>query len=170
MSMTYTRSISFTITHARHLSSKVAADMHLCAAYYDRPSTLNIPDYAEELAILLRDGYVATYEFGFKKNGARYLSWRYVVQSDGTLTSDDRAGKLLSTYDVSDASYFNYLTHSNKWLELPFSERERIEKTLPFRRTSGDPPVDGYGYWTSNDRHYYSGGIGLGRATFQPLG
>jgi hypothetical protein len=38
MSQTYTTSTTFTITNARYLSSKVAADMHLCAQYYGRPS------------------------------------------------------------------------------------------------------------------------------------
>lgn len=44
MSTTFTRSQSFTITHARHLSSKVAADMHLCNAYYGYPHEASIAD------------------------------------------------------------------------------------------------------------------------------
>jgi hypothetical protein len=168
MSTTYTRSSSFTITHARHLSSKVAADMHLCAAYYDKPSESLIANYAEELAVLLRDGYVAKYEFGFKKNDRRFLSWQYTVLADGSLASDDRAGKLLSSIDVAGGTFFNYLWHSDKWWSLTKSEREATEGSLPISRTSGDPPADGLGYWISQDRSYSSGGTALGRATFRP--
>ena len=38
MTGTFTRSNSFTITHARYLASKIAADMHLCAVFYGQPS------------------------------------------------------------------------------------------------------------------------------------
>ncbi len=33
MTVSFTRTATFTIIHARYLASKVAADMHLCAAY-----------------------------------------------------------------------------------------------------------------------------------------
>lgn len=168
MSYTYTRSTSFTITHARHLSSKVAADMYLSAAYYNRPDETVIADYAEELAVLLRDRYVSRYEFGFKKNERRILCWRYTVQSDGSLASDDRAGKLLSHIDVAGAVFYNYLWRSDKWWSLSHAERQEIIDSLPVQRTSGEPPSDGNGYWTSQDRHYSSGGVGLGRETFRP--
>jgi hypothetical protein len=170
MSFSYSRSVSFTIAHARQLSSKVAADMHLCAAYYDRPSESMISHYAEELALLLRDGYVAKYEFGFKKESRRFLSWQYSVLSDGSLSFDDRAGKLLSSIDVSGASFFNYLWHSDKWWVLSQDERDKTEESLPVSRTGGNPPADGSGYWISQDRTYSAGGVGLGRATFRPFG
>ena len=168
MSYSYTRSAAFTITHARHLSSKVAADMYLSAAYYDMPAESVIASYAEELAVLLRDGYVSQYEFGFKKNEQRILCWRYVVQADGTLSTDDKAGKLLSSANVSGATFYNYLWRSNAWWKLSQAERDRITKDLPIQRTGCDPPSDGAGYWLQNDRHYSSGGNGLDRATFRP--
>ncbi len=170
MTTSFTQSTSFTITHARHLSSKVAADMHLCAAYYDRPAESLIANYAEELAILLRDGYVSQYEFGFEKDSRRVLSWRYTVQSDGSLSSDDRAGKLLSSIDVSGASFFNYLWYSSKWWALSKADRDSTKEKLPVDRATGDPPADGNGYWTSQDRQYSSSGVGLNRATFRPWG
>jgi hypothetical protein len=146
----------------------VAADLHLCAAYYDRPSESAIAAYAEELAVLLRDGYVHQYEFGFKKNGRRVLTWRYTVEIDGSISSDDRAGKLLSSIDVSGAIYYNFLSYSDKWFSLTTSEKESVEEDLPIQRTTGELPSDGDGYWTSQDRHYSSGGVGMGRATFRP--
>src|SRR5690606_10151632 len=105
--------------------------------YYSTPTESEIVDYTEELAILLRDGYVSQYEFGFKKDGARVVCWRYVVQKDGAIEADDNAGKVCSFADTSGASYYNFLSWSPKWYGLPSEERARIKQTLPIQRTSG---------------------------------
>ena len=67
MTFSYSKTASFTIVHARQLASKAAADMHLCAQYYGRPSEQEIREYAEELAQYLNAGYLEEYEFGFRK-------------------------------------------------------------------------------------------------------
>ena len=85
--MTYstTKSASFTITHARQLSSKVAADMHVCAQYYGQPSEEKIRNFAEELAQYINMGYVEEYEFGYQKNDKRVVSWRYQIDENGLI-------------------------------------------------------------------------------------
>ena len=168
MSYSYTNSSTFTITHARHLASKVAGDMHLCAAYYGKPGEQSIREYAEELAQYLNEGYLAEYEFGFKKNGVRIVTWRYKVDAAGNITTDDRSGKVAAYVDVSGAEHYNFLTQNSAFFALSSDEQARFEGGLPVRRTNGSLPSDGNGYWTS-DRNYYSGGQGLGRQTFQPL-
>jgi Bacterial HORMA domain family 1 len=167
--MTYsvTTSDTFSIIHARKLSSKVAADMHLCAQYYGLPSEQSIREYAEELAQYLNEGYVQEYEFGYQKNGQRLVTWRYKVDENGTLTTDDRPGKVVPSVEVAGATFFNYMIRNSRFWNLTGNQREAFENTLPFARTVGDPPSDGKGYWTS-DRNYYSGGRGLARQTFQP--
>ena len=167
MSYSVTTSNTFSIIHARRLSSKVAADMHLCANYYGNPSEQSIREYAEELAQYLNEGYVAEYEFGYKKDGKRIVSWRYKVDENGVLTTDDRPGKVVPYVDVIGASFFNYMIRNSRFWALTESQRAGFEGTLPFVRTVGEPPSDGAGYWTS-DRNYYAGGRGLNRQTFQP--
>jgi Bacterial HORMA domain family 1 len=168
MSYSVTTSETFSIIHARKLSSKVAADMHLCAQYYGQPSERSIREYAEELAQHLNEGYVEEYEFGYEKNGRRIVTWRYRVDENGTLTTDERPGKVVPYVDVSGASFFNYLTRSSRFFRLTSGQRAEFESSMPFQRTACDPPSDGAGYWTS-DRNYYSGGRGLSRQTFQPV-
>lgn len=169
MSYTSTRTQAFTITHARHLASKMAADMHICARYYGQPSDTRIDEYAEELAQRLRYGYVSGYEFGFKKDDKRVVTWAYRVDSSGAIQSDDRAGKVYSSADVSDAVFYNFMTYSQKWSDLPDEEKEEFEKGMPFQRGTGDLPSDGNGYWTSSDKSYSSGGVGLSRSSFRPF-
>jgi hypothetical protein len=167
-SFSVTRSESFTIINARKLASKVATDMHLCAQYYGMPTETRIREYAEELAQYLNAGYLQEYEFGYKKDGKRIVCWRYKVDANGQLTTDDRPGKVVPYVDVRGAAFFNFLTPSSNFYRLSTEQQARFEAGLPLQRPGGQPPTDGAGYWTS-DRNYYSGGCGLNRLTFQPI-
>jgi hypothetical protein len=168
MTMSVTKTASFTIIHARYLASKVAADMHLCAQYYGKPTEMRIREYAEELARYLNAGYLAEYEFGFKKDGKRIVCWRYKVDANGVLTTDDRPGKVIPYVDVTGAIFFNFLTQNSRFNQLSAADQAAFESDLPLQRTGGSPPSDGAGYWAV-DRNYYSTGLGLNRQTFQPL-
>jgi Bacterial HORMA domain family 1 len=167
MTHTITKTTTFTITHARYLSSKVAADMHLCAQYYGYPSESRIRDFAEELAQYINEGYVKEYEFGYQKDNKRVVTWRYRVDENGVISTDDRSGKVVPHVDTQGASFFNYLTQNSRFFQLSADQQSRFKSGLPVQRTNGEPPSDGSGYWTS-DRNYYSGGQGLARQTFQP--
>jgi hypothetical protein len=167
-SFSVTRSESFTIITARKLASKVATDMHLCAQYYGMPTEARIREYAEEMVQYLNAGYLQEYEFGYKKDGKRIVSWRYKVDANGQLTTDDRPGKIVPYVDITGAVFYNFLTPGSSFYKLSTEQQARFEAGLPLQRTAGQPPSDGAGYWTS-DRNYYSGGCGLNRLTFQPL-
>lgn len=168
MTYSFTAAETFSIIHARKLSSKVAADMHLCAQYYGNPSEEKIREFAEELAQYLNEGYVKEYEFGYQKNGKRIVTWRYKVDENGILTADERPGKVAAYVDIAGSSFFNFLTRDPDFFRLTAAQQASFEASLPFQRTTGEPPSDGSGYWTS-DRNYFSGGRGLARETFQPL-
>ena len=167
MTYTYTTTSTFTITHARHIASKIAADLKLCQLYYGKPSKSSIVDYADELAVLLRDGYVSSYEFGFKQNEQRVVCWRYDVRTDGSIACDDNAGKLFAYAETDSAVYYNYMSYTTKWFSLPASDRDRIKAGLPINRSNGSLPSDGRGYWAA-DRNYSSNGVGVARRTFRP--
>jgi hypothetical protein len=167
MTNSFTKTTTFTITHARYLSSKVAADMHICAQYYGYPSEATIRDFAEELAQYISEGYVKEYEFGYQKNNKRVVTWRYKVDQNGLISTDDRSGKIVPYVDIQGASFFNHLTQSRRFFQLSAAQQARFRSSLPVQRTNGEPPSDGSGYWTS-DRNYYSGGQSVARQTFQP--
>lgn len=165
MSTTYTT--TFTLTHAKHLASKVVADLYLCSRQYGRPSADSVSAYQEELTTMLAGGYVAAYEFGFERNEERMLSWRYTVGPAGTLQGDSRSGGLYRGGDVASAEYFNHMTYSAKWSQLSVAERKAIKDTLPISRTSGSAPGDGNGYWAT-ERSYTAGGVAVERRVFRP--
>jgi hypothetical protein len=82
-SYTSTSTVSFTVTEARRLASKVVTDMARCSQIYGRPSIQEIQEYGDELTLLLKDGYVHNYEFGFKNDERRVISWSYSVDVTG---------------------------------------------------------------------------------------
>ncbi|NEA30224.1 hypothetical protein [Streptomyces sp. SID13031] len=166
--MTYSMSQTFTRTEARHLASKVVADLYQCSRLYGGPSMGSIPAYETELVERLAMDYVSKYEFGFEKDGNRVVAWQYQVKN-GELAGgiDDRAGGLYARGDVSGASFYNFMTYSSKWSQVPASEQAEFEETLPFNRSDGTLPSDGSGYWIS-DKTYSRGGVAVTRRTFRP--
>jgi hypothetical protein len=168
MSTSFTASETFSIVHARHISSRVAADMRLMNRYYGYPAEANIEDYLEEIAQHLAKGYLKSFEIGFKRDGRRLFTLRYEVRADGTL-SDTRAGGVPTNIDVTGATHLNYLTRSTTWFALTQVERDAFKAALPVQRTPGDEPVDGQGYWVREDRSYAAAGTGLSRGRFVPL-
>lgn len=166
-SMTRTVTETFTLANAKHLASKVTSDMLRCSQNYGEPTQIQINNYGTELAILLRDGYVKEYEFGFSRGNQRVLSWKYTVGATGQLT-DDRPGRIVSGIDVSGATFFNFLTRSESWWQLSDAERTAYSRALPIARTVGSGPMDGAGYW-ERDLSYSSGGVAMPRSTFRPI-
>jgi hypothetical protein len=169
MSFTMTRTVSetWTLTYAKHLASKATSDMWRCYQNYGSPRPETINDYGTELALLLRDGYVAAYEFGFAKDNQRVISWRYTVDSSGNITMDDRPGRIVSGVDTTGALFFNQLTYSDSWSKLTQEERDRVKAVVPVQRVTKDGPEDGSGYW-QQDRTYSSNGVAMPRSTFRP--
>jgi hypothetical protein len=168
MTQSYTTSYTqaFTRTIARYIASKVAADLHRIQSYYQQPSLQSIESYLEELTELLAGGHVHSVEYGFQRDNRRIVSLYYEVRADGTLT-DSHAGGVYARADVSGATWFSFLTYSSDWWSLSEHERNRIMEALPFRRSVGASPQDGYGYWI-DDRTYATDGIGTLRRTFRP--
>lgn len=166
-SYTTTATESFTLTHAKRLAAKVAADMHQCQRLYGHLTDTQIENYEQELVVLLHGGYVKSYEFGFEtRDGRRVVSWFYTVGLSGNLEGG-RSGGLFPTADISEAVPFNFLSHNSAWFALSQEERDKIEASLPVRRTEGKPPQDGDGYWDSS-RSYASGGVAMTRKEFRP--
>lgn len=166
MTYTFTATSTFTRTSARHIASKVVTDLRRMNFYYGLPTETEIEHYYSELVELLALGYVESVEYGFKRNGRRIVSVFYEVRADGSL-ADDRAGGVHARADITGASWFSFLTYNSKWSQLSEGERARIEATLPIRRTTGQAPQDGNGYWVT-DRTYSADGVGVQRRAFRP--
>ena len=166
MTNTYTTSATFTKTNVEYVASKVLADLAGLRSYYGQPSEARIWEFYDELVELLAGGYVASVEYGFKRYGQRIVSLYYEAQVDGSMT-DGKSGGVYARADISGASWFSFLVYSRKWDLLSPSAQQEIEARLPIRRSYGQAPGDGNGYWNT-DRSYSSKGVGVQRRTFRP--
>lgn len=166
MSYSFTESETYTRTHAKKLASKVISDLYQFSVLYGHPSKDSIDDYQTELVEMLVYEYVERYEFGFKKNDKRVVSFRYKVGADGGMYGDSNAGSLYARANVDGAHYYNHMSYSQKWWDLTPTQRSNFENALPFQRTAGDLPQDGQGYWQT-DHGYTAGGVQVTRETFR---
>lgn len=164
MTGTYTQ--TWTITNARHVTAKIAADLDLMRSHYGWPTAQAATDFAEEAALLLAKRYLGTVEYGAKINGVVVFALRYTARSDGTLSIDDRPGRVPSDLNLAGASFYSWLTYSDEWWKLGSTEKALIESGLPVQRSTGSEPVVGYGTW-SGQRSYSSNGEGVERQTFR---
>lgn len=172
MTTTFTTSKTFTISHARYITSKVAADLRQLLLFYGRPSGDWIDAYAEEAALLLRDGYLERVDYGFQRAhsvlGSQWvLLLRYHARSDGTL-ADDYAGRVPASVDVSNTNFTSFLTHSARYYDLSSVEREAVDAALPLRRSHGSEAGFASGTWGGN-RSYAAADHGVARSVFKAL-
>lgn len=164
-SFTITDSSTFSITHARHMAAKVAADLKRLQRHYGEPSDDDIAAYEAEVIALLKAGYLGTVTFGFWRD-EKWIepTLRYTAHDlAGAFADDDDPGKIRPWADVSGASFYSFLTYSAAWSSLDAEQKDAFKRTLPYYRGSGsEPGITGY---LENDRTYSAGGRALGRAT-----
>ena len=162
---TFTESLAFTVTHARHMAAKVATDLWRIRRLYGFPSARDIDSYEEEVIALLKAGYLGQVWYGFKRNG----SWieptiKYTARDlQDAAAVDDDPGKIRPGADIVGASFSSFLTYSAAWYDLTPGDRDAFKRSLPFYRGSGSEPSV-YGYFLP-DRTYSSGGRALDRAS-----
>lgn len=162
---TITETKTFTLTHARHLASKVAADLKRMQRFYHFPDDAFIERLEGEITELLRQGYLGTVTYGFKRDG----NWieptlRYTARELAGDGMDDDPGRVRPGANVTGASFYTYLTYSSAWDELSSTQRETIKQQLPIQRTGAPEPSVSGGYF-AEDKTYSAAGRALGRAS-----
>jgi len=161
-----TESQTFTVVHARHIGAKVATDLKRMQRLYGSMTDQRIAELEGEVIELLRQGYLGTVTYGFRRNGEwieptlRYTAKELV---DGTI--DDDPGRIRHGLNIDGATFHSYLTYSAAWDKLTYEEQQAVEKKLPLQRTgSAEPKVAANSYF-SNDKTYSAGGRALGRSS-----
>src|SRR4051812_12474681 len=115
MSQTFTSTQTFTYTDAKYLASKVAADLRQMHTFYGEPSLAMVDAFHEEFALLLRDGYLESVDYGFKKNDKVVFAISYKVLADGTVTTDDSSGRIVPGRDLAGTVWYSFLRYSGKY-------------------------------------------------------
>ncbi len=164
MSGSFSTTATFTITDARYVGAKIGADLRLLHAYYGCPSVARIGEYAEEAALLLRDGHLRAVDYGFKTGDAWTLRLRYTATIGGLL-ADDRPGQLPSAAALAGSSFYSFLTYSPAFHALPADRRAAVEAALPITRGHADEPTARAGATTAG-HGYGRNGAGVARDVY----
>jgi hypothetical protein len=162
-SFTFEESVTFTITHARHIASRVATDLKRMQRFYKAPTDAGIASYETEVIEFLKAGYLGTVTYGFRRNDVWIEpTLRYTAHDlAGAAANDDDPGRIRANADISNAKFYSYLTYSAAWYALTAEQRQAFEATLPFRR--GGAPEPGVSGYFTHDRTYSAGGHSLNR-------
>jgi hypothetical protein len=168
MTTTYTTTLSstFTRTHAKYLASKIASDLLQMQRFYGKPSYAEIEDYIEEVIILLLEGYLASVDYGFRRDGEWVIALSYSARYGGTIQTDDRSGRVLPGIDIDGASWGSCLRKNFAFWLLSSEEQQQIEDSLPVKRTTAAEPQASNGVWVI-DKSYSRNGVGIERRTFR---
>jgi len=166
-SYSFSNTTTFTVTHAKQLAAKVAADLKRIQRFYGEPSDRLIDMYEEELVEYLKSGFLQEVSYGYQRN-SKWITptLKYIARDIELLAgTDNDPGKVRPGADVAGASFCSFLIYNSKMSDLTSTQRENFIDSLPFRRGSADEP-DSDGYF-SNDLMYYSGGRSLNRSSLQ---
>lgn len=169
-SFTVTESATFTLTHAKYISSKVAADLKRLQRLY--PGSLTdseIASYETEITELLKNGYLQEVTYGYQRKIGDNKVWIqptliYAAQDlAGSYWDDDDPGRIEAGADVSGAYFTSYLTYTSAWSRLTDAQQSTFKAALPFQRTGmPQPTINGY---LTTDRSYSAGGRALNRSS-----
>lgn len=163
-SYTYTSTETFTVTHAKYIAAKVAADLSRFRRFYTAPTEQEIKNYEIELTELLKEDYLDNVTYGFKRDGKWIEALRYHALPGGSLVGDDDPGKIRPGIDTTNAHFTSYLNRNSRWHNLSQTQKDAFEARLPFKRVgAAEPPLES-GMW-SHGHSYSSGGRGIGRST-----
>ena len=164
-SITSTETITFTLTHARHMAAKVATDLKRIQRLYGRPNDAEIAEYESEVIELLKGGYLHTVSYGFRRNGQwTEPALRYTARDlSGATANDDDPGRIRAGANIAGAHFGSFLTYSDAWDQLTAGERVAFRARLSLQRGGGaEPTVNGV---LTHDRTYSAGGHALDRAS-----
>lgn len=162
MTQTHTTTQTWSRTHARYVAGKVAADLRQMQQAYGKPSDDQIEQFTQELVEYLTAGFLDYVEYGFQKNGEWVVALRYTAEEIGSMSADDRSGRVRRGVDITGASWASYLVKNGAWESISDGEKTRFRSALPFSRTYGDGYSPGASGW-SREKAYSSAGGGVTR-------
>jgi hypothetical protein len=164
MTQSYSTTQTFTRTDARYIAGKVAADLRQLSQAYGQPTEAHIANLMDELTELLVDGYLDRVTYGFRKGDQWVVAMKYTGAEIGTLTTDDRSGRVPRGADIGGASWCSHLVRSSRWDALTAAQQDTYENRLPIQRTDGAEPSPGTRGWIE-DKVYSSSGGGVRRSS-----
>ena len=163
MTYSHTTTQTWSRTHARYVAGKVAADLRQIQQEYGKPTDEHLNDLLEELVVYLADDYLDYVEYGFRCGDSWVIAHKYTAAQLGSLSTDDRSGRIRRGADIRGAYWWSYLVRNDRWSNLTQADRDRYEAAIRLKRTPGSGASAGPNGWT-RERAYSSAGGGVYRS------
>ena len=158
---TQTDTKTHTVVYARHVASKVAADLKRLQRLFgkNQPTDDSIDKFEREATILLYHGCLGEISYGFIKEDG---SWLYALkyQNVNNQLREDDGPKEIGSQDIDETNFRSFLIYSDHWQDLSEEQRNQIEQSLPIQRL---PAIAPHGNDWFADRQHVSGNIGVQR-------
>jgi hypothetical protein len=148
---------------AKYLGSKIAADLRQLQILYGKPSNSDIDSYVDEFITLIKEGYIKSVDYGYRKNEIWIVGVSYEVSTFNSV--DDSPGKIPVDKDITGATWGSYMRKSQKFYNLSSDQQLAVLKSLPFQRSINNNDPQNGANWTY-DKAYGSGDVELKRKTF----
>lgn len=163
---TTTQSETFTVTHARHIVAKVAADLKRMQRFYGQPHDNDIDTYEKESTALLRGDYLDTITYGFHRGGVWVFALKYVARQGGVLIADDTPGRVPLGVDTRGCQFASFLEGNGRWDALGEDAKRHVyaDAGLRYFRVPGAGYGEGGRDWNA-DKVYSAAGRGVLRHT-----
>ncbi len=161
---TQTGTSTSTFTNARHIASKVAADLKRLQRVYgiNSPDDTEIYNYQTEMVMLLDEGYVWEVTYGFKRDEKWVIALKYRAAGNVLSSTGGDPGGIRPTENIRGAHFTSFLAYSLAWMRLSEQAKRTFQKSIPIQRVDGIEPSLERGSW-AEDRNYLSGTLGVQR-------
>jgi hypothetical protein len=154
---------TYTATDAKYLGSKIAADLRQLQVLYGEPLNSHINAYVDEFVILVKDGYIKSVDYGYRKNGIWVVGVSYEVSAFNSV--DDSPGRIPVGKDITNANWGSYMRKSQKFYDLSLAQQQAFLNSLPFQRNVDNNDPQNGANWVY-DKAYGSGDVELKRKIF----
>ena len=163
-SYTITESNTFNVTHARHITARIASDLARLTSFYPTELTNErILAFQDEATEYLKAGYLDSVVYGFRKESEDYwgvkssewvLALKYVVENGDLSGGSSAPGGILPGIDVESSNFHSFLSPNYSFYLLDDNSKKRFEDNLPLQRGEGRAPTANW----RQDRAYGQGG------------
>jgi Bacterial HORMA domain family 1 len=141
--MSSTHTSTFTVTHAEYLASKIAADLRQMQSLYGKPTDNEIANFQQEVVLLLKEGYLGSIDYGYKKDGKWVVALSYEANNINGQLIDNNPGRVPVGVNIAGADWYSYLRKSTSFYNLSQAEQEAVESRINIKRHSASDPQTG---------------------------
>ena len=163
MTSTYTstEAVTFTITNAEYIASKVKTDLMRLCRYYNTPTLEEIEKYHTEMILLQMFNFLDEIMYGFSLDETWVKALKYTARQGGVVTADEDPGGIHYSPLPPQAKFSSLLRYNDHWRRESQLNNKRIflQKTPIIR----EPGNNYSGNWVQQ-RAYSSGGRGILRS------